>query len=358
MGTTHRENRRRRRRPAARLAVWGKFHQWVHDDAVQAIVIHGSRALYVLKAGAWQGLPTPFVRDQQVRELVRRLALTPRRTAGPLYSQLPEGFELFAWQADDGDSPVVLLRRLWPSFPEAARLESFLHEDAASVRLLARRLERREPVLVCGPGQHAREQVLSALAQLLAPERRVVWLVERQHPPWVAGAAAVITVDTRRLYTEPGLAALVLEQAAALAPDCLVIQEAPAPLLAAAQAWLSSARCGLLAASAFPLQRMAQSGRGGGLWARSQDVPESFCWIVEVAGYRRPVVAGIWKALPGGGPQRWWRRLPAAGERSRATSTSLRRGAAADPRTWLGAHKAAEETAVAYAGEAGPDSRR
>jgi len=326
VAAVHRETRRRRRPPAARLALWEGFHRWVRDDGVQAVIIHGTRALYMLKAGDWQGLATPFAEGQQVRELVRRLTLTPRKTAGPVYSQLPEGFELFSWQAEDGDSPIVLLRRLRPSLAGTLPLASFFSHHAAGARLLTQRLERRDPVLVCGPGEHAREQVLSALAQSVVPAKRVVWLVAPHHSPWVAGAAAVIAVDTRRLYTEPEFAARILQQAAALSPDCLVIQEAAAPMLTAAAAWHATARCGLLAASAFPLQRAAYRGPRG-RWARSRDVPDAFRWIVEVAGYRRPVVAGIWKALPGSGPLRWWRRLPAEDERSPVTATSPTLGA-------------------------------
>jgi len=347
-----------RRRPDrnGHAALWGQFHRWVQDQTVDAVIIEGTRALHVRQAGAWRRLPTPFARDQQVRELLRRLTLHRRYPRGPVYEHLPEGFELFAWSAKASAQTILFLRRSGPVRPQMDELLSLMQEDEASLRLLARQLAEGRPVLVCGPGQHARERVLIALTSLLGADRRIVWLVDGQRPVSVAGAAAVVTMDGRRLHANPALAHDVLAPVLALSPEWIVVQDAPPPLLWAVAERLGPGRVGMMAGCGFPLLRRSDPARAAPPWAQSRDLPEIFRWIVEVAGYRRPMVEGIWRAVPGEGAVQLWERLPVNGPRCRWGDAPTR-GAAAVP-SWAQAGKAAEGPSALYAGEsrAGPPS--
>lgn len=355
LGSLRREAQRRRRRVGLRAALWSQFHQWVHDDAVEALLIHGVRALYTLRAGTWQRWPTPFRSELHVRELVRRLTLEPRRAHGPVHRQLPEGFELFSWEDPGGDT-VVFLRRSRPRRPTLGELEALLRGDGHLLKLLARQVGRREPILVCGPGQHAREQVLVALTALLDTDRRIVWLVDGQRPVPVARAAAVVTADCRRLQVDPQGARALLDQVLALAPDWIIAQDAPPSLLAAVEGWTGAGGLGFLAATAFPLQRGSAVRRGTRPKARSsQDLPVKFRWILEVAGYRRPVVEGVWRALPADGEDRWWQRLPVNGVPAPAGLAAV---PAAGASRGMPASRAAEGPAALYAGDAGQPARR
>nr|MBO2476478.1 hypothetical protein [Bacillota bacterium] len=309
LGSMRREALRRRRRPVLGAAIWGQFHEWVRDESVEAVIIHGTSGVHVLQSGAWREAQSPFVREQQVRELLRRLTLNPRRDRHPVHVPLPEGFELFSWQTVDRGETVLFFRRLRPVPPAPAKLNELWRGNREGLRLVASALSRRQPVLVCGPGQHAREQVLLALSGLLEPGRRAVWLVDAGRPLPAAGAAAVVSIDCQRLHADPFAARDVLQQLLALSPDWIVAQDAPSPLLAAVADGLRSGRWGFMAAAGFPLQRSAPARPGRDALARSQGVPEPFRWIVEVGGYRRPVIEGVWRALPGAGPARTWRRL-------------------------------------------------
>ncbi|HEY8497170.1 MAG TPA: hypothetical protein VIK98_09100 [Limnochordales bacterium] len=309
LGSMRREALRRRRRPILGAALWGQFHEWVRDESVEAVIIHGTSGVHILQSGAWREVQTPFVREQQVRELLRRLTLNPRRERHPVHVSLPEGFELFSWQAADRGATILFLRRLRPLPPAPAKLHELWRGKREVLRLVAGALSRRQPVLVCGPGQHAREQVLLALSGLLDTGKRAVWLVDAGRPLPLVGAAAVVSIDCQRLHADPLLARHVLQQLLALSPDWIVAQDAPSPLLAAVAEGLRSGRWGFMAAAAFPLQRSAPVRPERIAAATSQGIPEAFRWIVEVGGYRRPVIEGVWRALPGTGPARTWRRL-------------------------------------------------
>lgn len=304
-----REALRRRRRPALGAALWAQFHEWVRDDTVEAVIIQGTQGVYILQSGAWREATNPFLREQQVRELLRRLTLNPRRERRPVYATLPEGFELFSWEDRTVGEPTLLLRRTCPPPLAAAQLDQLWRCDPRGRALVTRALSSREPVLVCGPGQHARELVLVALSRLLDAPGRAVWLVDAARPLPVAHAAAVVRVDVQRLHGSLERARDALRQVLALSPDWIVAQDAPAPLLLAVAQELRSARWGFLAAAAFPLRRRlpARPGRTASAW--SHGLPETFRWVVEVGGYRRPVVEGLWRAAPTNGFPRTWRRV-------------------------------------------------
>ncbi|MBO8142232.1 MAG: hypothetical protein H0Z37_08675 [Firmicutes bacterium] len=298
------ESRRRRRRPALRRQVWHLFYSWVHDPLVEAVIVAPDGRVHLLREGSWQTLASPFRQAGQVRELVRRLTLLPRRNGVPVHARLPEGFELFAWEAAPSGGATVLLHRIGSGRQASARLEPLLGYDRQAVDFLTRRLARRQHVLVCGPSHHARETVLAALAETAAGDGKLVCLIHPGRGLPVLRAAASIAVDFGRIIREPQLARVVLDQVSALSPDWIVSQEAPEPLLEAVAGWPDPSP-GFMAAGFFPLRRFHDEGRR----ARAGDrLPPSVRLIVEVGGFRRPQVEGIWQALPGKGAVRAWRR--------------------------------------------------
>lgn len=336
------EGRRRRRRPRLRPAVWGQFHSWVRDESVEAVVVHGSRSLYILQSGNWRELPSPFLRDEQVRELIRRVTLQSRRDREPVHRLLPEGFELFSWDETAMGETVVFLRRVRPARLLVASDELWRHDPGAQ-RVLARVVASREPVIVGGPGQYAREEVLAALASMIPPEQRVVWLADPERLRVLRGVAAVVAVDGGRLHLDPGAAAEWLRRAMALAPDWIVLQDASSPLLVAAGGLCAGDGPPILAACSFPLVRGPVSRPGRIATARSTGLPDVFRWVVEVGGYRRPVVEGVWRAASCDGPVRTFQRLPVQRETCPRAAVTLQAGCNPAPRDGERRHRQAGE---------------